>query len=201
MSEKRPDRRLQGRYICQVLQAMEAEIGAYSLQLMQHQAGLQPCTSRSPAPPGSIYQAAEFAALQKSIREYYGQGARGILNRVGHLVWYAIIREASTRQKVKLLVARLLPGPARCRMALEVLATTLRELDGQITLHGSDDEWTLVDQSSASTYKQTTENPICWLTMGEIQAALAWAGRGVCDVEEIACRAAGNDTCKFRILL
>jgi predicted hydrocarbon binding protein len=201
VSEKKPVRRLPVRYVYQVLRAIETEIGAYSLQLMQQQAGLLPCTSRLRTSPSPAYQVSEFAALQKSIRDYYGQGARGILNRAGHQVWHTMIREASPVQKVKLLLARLLPIPTRCRVALELLVTTLRLQDSQITLQKSDKEWILTDTSSISTYGQTAENPICWLTLGEIQEALAWAGRGTCDVEEIACLAAGSETCKFRILI
>ena len=201
MSERKPARHLPDRYVCQVLQAIETEIGAYSLQLMQQKAGLLPCTSRSRTTPGPAYQVAEFAALQKSIRDYYGQGARGILNRAGHQVWHAMVREASPLQKVKLLLAHLLPIPTRCRVAMEILITNLRIQDGQITLENTNQEWILTDTSSVSTYGQTADNPICWLILGEIQEALAWSGRGTCDVEEIACLAAGNETCKFRILI
>jgi predicted hydrocarbon binding protein len=57
----------------------------------------------------------------------------------------------------------------------------------------------LADHSSASTCAQTSQAPICFVTLGIIQGALAWATRQEADVEEIACKAAGAPTCQFRL--
>ncbi len=140
-----------------------------------------------------------YARAQQALRLFYGRGARGILIRVGFGLWERLAASASFVEKAELHVLRSLPAPARPRRALEVLAARLREGGGSISIHTLDLDLLLADHSSPSTLGQSDESPICYVTLGLIQAALRWATGREFDVEEIACRATGQTACEFRI--
>jgi predicted hydrocarbon binding protein len=77
----------------------------------------------------------------------------------------------------------------------------LREAGGAVSVHTLDLDLLLVDHSAAATLNQTSPEPICFVTLGLIQAALFWATGQEADMEEIACKAAGAPACEFKIKL
>ena len=87
------------------------------------------------------------------------------------------------------------------RKTLEFLAARLAEPDGIVSAHLIDRDFVLMDQTSDSTFGQQAENPICWTTLGLVQAAVHWATGSEQDVEEISCQAAGADASRFRVQL
>jgi predicted hydrocarbon binding protein len=197
---QRLDRLLPNDYLRYFMQAVESETGIYTLRMMLLNAGLDRYLEELPPRNRErVIQASKFAALQKAIREYFGSGARGSLNRIGHLLWSKLLENASVTQRVKVVAARALPVLPRSRTALEYLAARMSEPDGKVSVHLLDKELIFVDTSSDSTYGQEDEQPVCWATLGAIQAALFWASGEEQDVEEISCRATGADSCKFRI--
>jgi predicted hydrocarbon binding protein len=49
----------------------------------------------------------------------------------------------------------------------------------------------LVDHSAAAAGGQSSDEPICYVTLGIIQGALFWAIGQEAHVEEVACKATG----------
>ncbi len=198
----RPNRRVSNRYFRHLMQAIEEELGAHSLHRMLRSAGLERYLGAlPPADDQARAYASEIAILARVIREYYGQGARGSLTRVGRAAWRCMLAEATFSQRVGLLAARWLPGASRPGRALELLADEIRPQDGQIGVHHSEDGLLLVDESSDQTFGQASEERLCWITVGMIQEALKWATGGDHEVEEVSCRAAGAQSCRFQIQL
>ena len=142
-----------------------------------------------------------YASIQQALRLFYGRGARGILRRIGEGMWDRMMAQASLLEKAQLEIVRRLPVPARRRRMLELVADTLREAGGAASIHTLDLDLLLVDHSSAATLNQTSTEPICFVTLGLIQAALFWAAGQEADIEEIACKAAGAPACEFKIKL
>ena len=142
-----------------------------------------------------------YASLQQALRLFYGRGARGILLRIGEGMWNRMMAQANLLQKTELEIVRRLPVPARRRRMLELVADILREGGGAATVHTLDMDLLLVDHSSAATLNQTSVEPICFVTLGLIQAALFWATGQEADMEEIACKATGAPACEFKIQL
>ncbi len=140
-----------------------------------------------------------YARAQQALRLFYGRGARGILIRIGFGLWERLTASASFVEKAELHVLRSLPAPARPRRALEVLAARLREGGGTLLVHSLDLDLLLADHSSPTTLGQSEAAPICYVTLGLIQAALLWATGRELDVEEISCRATGQTACEFKI--
>jgi predicted hydrocarbon binding protein len=200
MTIERPARRLSNRLAHCFFQAVETEMGLYGLHVMLQQAGLQRCVDHLPPVDDRVdVLATEFAAFQQHMRVYLGRGARGALNRIGHAAWLGLVDNAAVGWKFRVRALRWLPRAARARQALELLAAWLRQPDGKVSVHLLDIDLILMDQSSDTTYGQAAEEPICWVTLGMIQGALAWALGEECDVEEFACRALGAEACKFRV--
>jgi predicted hydrocarbon binding protein len=200
MVQTRQDRLLPNDYVRVFMQAIEKETGGYTLQLMLRNAGLENYMEQMPPQNNDrVLPASKFAALLKAIRVYFGSGARGGLMRIGDQVWTEFEESIPVTQRIRFAAAKRIPGIIYSRVVLEYLAYRMSRPDGQITVHLLDKEMVFVDTSSDSTYGQDEDEPVCWATLGAIQAALYWATKIEQNVEEISCRATGADSCKFRI--
>lgn len=207
MGQNHGDRPMPDLMVASILRAAAQEMGIYSLNMLLRNAGLlNPGTNKPPEHPlldqlswgeHQVMTATGFAGLQRVIRDYYGTGARGLLNRIGRGAWYAMLKEIPISKKAGLMAIRILPLEARRIRCLEFLAGQLN----QASVHELEGDFILVDQASDGAYGQSCREPICWLTAGLIQAAMVWALSEEPEVEEIACRATGADACKFRISL
>jgi len=200
MSE-RQNRILSRDYIRSFMVAISEEIGNFSLQIILQQVGYNGFPVGWPEQELASMSSSEFAALQHGLREYYGRGARGLLQRVGRETWTAMVQNTSPGRKVSFGLMKLAPRAFRSRQVLELLAEKLRGQDGKVNVQAQDMGFLLVDQTSDSTFGQQTSEPICWSTLGLIQGALFWAIGNEMEVEEISCCAMGGDACKFKIRL
>ncbi len=196
---ERQDRLLSKDFIQPFMVAISEEIGNFSLQLVLQQAGYDGMAIDWPEQELAGMHSSEFAAVQRCLRDYYGRGARGLLQRVGRETWTAMIQNSSHGRKASFSLMKLAPRSYRIRQVLELLAEKLRGPGGEVSIHSQDLDFLLVDRSSDSTFGQKTAEPICWSTLGLIQGALFWAFGNEMDVEEISCRATGEEACKFRI--
>jgi len=177
------------------------EVGAEELQTILAEARLSPAeVERAQLAQLDGAEAARlYASIQQALRLYYGRGARGILLRIGAGMWNRLVNHSNLLQKAELEIVRRLPVPARRRRVLELVAGALQEGGGAASLHSLDLDLVLVDHSGAATLSQASSEPICFVTLGLIQAALFWAAGQEADMEEIACKATGAPACEFRI--
>jgi predicted hydrocarbon binding protein len=82
---------------------------------------------------------------------------------------------------------------------LELLARSIGTQSGDITVHNVDLDLLLIDHVSPAAEGQHDSTPICYVTQGLIRESLIWATGQDFDVEEISCKAMGQDACEFRI--
>ena len=199
-ADGRADRFLPGHCSRCFLRAAATEAGEYALLMMLQQTGLErfAVDGKWVAPEEGL-RASELAGLQASMREYYGRGARGMLNRIGEAAWRSLLEDDSLGDKALRTLRRGLPRSARARQTLEGLARQMRGPDGDVSVHLLDVDLYLIDRTSDSTLGQAADEPICWVTMGMIEAALRQALGSDVDVEEVNCRAMGAEACKFRV--
>jgi predicted hydrocarbon binding protein len=192
---------LSSRLLQQFVAAATEEVGAEKLALVLADAGLAAAELEA----GSLARldgraaAGLCARLQQALRAYYGRGARGLLLRIGRGLWQKMTAQANFREKAELQIARRLPVPARRRRVLEFIAARLREAGGAASVHLLDVDLLLVDRSGASACGQAGGAPLCHVTLGMIQGALAWAVGREADVEETACKATGAAACEFKV--
>jgi hypothetical protein len=147
----------------------------------------------------SMEAAKVYASMQAEIRTYFGRGARGVLLRVGQSLWNQILEDASFASKAQAAVIKRLPLNARRKSTLELLSHLLAGQTGDITLHTLDLDLLLADHASPTATGYHDPAPICFVTQGLVRESLFWAtGQGY-DVEEISCKARGENTCEFKI--
>ena len=200
MSIDRIDRLIPTPYLKTFLRAALDEMGSYTLQMMFRQAEIEPIEVDQ-ITTGNIREvkASDFASLQASVREYYGQGARGLLTRIGQTSWYKATYQSLPGLRLWRMWSKILPRDERMKQILERLAILMRGKDGRVAVHLLDVDLYLVDHSSDATFHQAANEPICWVTLGMIQGAVVWATGKEFDVEEISCRAMGVESCRFRL--
>jgi predicted hydrocarbon binding protein len=189
------------RFIRLFLNTIIAELGSEMLITVLEKAGLSTRLASPDAVAGSTSRAAAetYAAIQKAIRIYYGRGARGILIRVGRLLWLRLLDSASIPEKAQAQLIRTLPPAMRIKSALELLVRLMSEKRPCATVHTLDLDFLLVDHAAATAEGQSESGPICFVTLGLIQENLFWATSHEHDIDEISCRAVRGGKCEFKI--
>ncbi len=192
---------LSNRFLLLFVAESQTEVGADELLAVLSRVDLHPPEIRKKELCNleGIPAAEYYAAFQQALRLYYGRGARGTLLRIGRKMWQGMVAEANLVEKAELEIVRRLPVPARRRRVLDLVADHLRENGGSATVRLLDIDLLLADHSSAATCRQSSDHPICFVTLGLIQEALFWATGKEADVEEIACKSAGSSECEFKI--
>jgi predicted hydrocarbon binding protein len=183
------------------LETLNAELGQETLSLILEKGELSPDLSNPQATSRytSLTAAEAYAGVQKALRLYYGRGARGILHRIGRILWNRLLENASLQEKAQTQIIRTLPPAMRRKTTLELLARFMREKTDGVTVHSLDLDLMFVDHASVAAPEQKGSGSGCNVTLGLIQEAMFWATGREADVEETSCRASGGNQCEFKI--
>lgn len=185
-------------YFDAILKAAQQEAGLYSLEMLLDNAGIaefSPNLVDSQRTP----RASDISRMMQAVRSYYGDGGRGVLNRIGRDVWRRLEPGVGSMGRLRIFFWRFASLDGQRQSAVRLLEGLLGLPKGQFSLHPADQDLILVDRASDPTVEQKEDGTICWYTAGLIQGVFAWATGSEHAVEEIVCRAAGGDACKFRI--
>ncbi|MDX9991163.1 MAG: 4-vinyl reductase [Anaerolineales bacterium] len=184
------------------VQTLNAEIGQDTLRMLLNKAGMDAELS-DPQPLFHLETDSATRAyldIQAALRLHYGRGTRGLLIRVGRLLWPLLSAKSDPLLKIRWRAIQLLPASIRVQPALKLLASLLRgKTQNQITIHNLDLDWMLVDHDFSGTLPGSSGQPVCFVTQGLIQECVYWAGKHELDVTEVTCKANGADACEFRI--
>lgn len=194
---------LSSRFLHDFISTVDSELGSEKLSTVLEKAGL-PSERADPARLSALNGSAAaetYAAVQKAMRIYYGRGARGILIRVGGLLWKRLLKDAPVGLKAQSKLVFGLPVKARRKPALELLAKLLASQPGDVTIHTLDLDLLLVDRASPGTLGQHEREKICFVTLGLLRECLFWATGQEHDIEETSCRANGEEACEFKIII
>jgi len=191
-------RSLSNARVRRIMLAIQDVMGLSGLTTILRQAGLQRFASALPPAnnePG--LRASEYATLMQAIENYYGRGARGTLMRIGYASFQRLVQSKRLQAGLYRGLFRLLPAAARRMQVLRWLAAELAGPGGRVTVHRADHRLNLVDHTSDATTGRQRDLEICWETVGEIQEALKWGTGQEYEVTELACRAKGDEACRF----
>jgi predicted hydrocarbon binding protein len=189
------------RVLRRFVETVAVELGADQFQVMLGLSELPPeWANPQTFQKMDVTRSAEtYAALQAAMRTYYGRGARGILLRVGQRMWNLLLEDAALGGKAQAVLIKRLPLSRRRRSILELLARLIGSRSDDITVHTLDLDLLVVDHASPAAQGQSASRPICFVTLGLIHESLFWATGQNLDVEESSCRAAGHDSCEFKV--
>ncbi|PKN94936.1 MAG: hypothetical protein CVU44_03775 [Chloroflexi bacterium HGW-Chloroflexi-6] len=189
------------RFLGYFIQTLNAELGQDTLRIILLKAGLAVGLA-DPEPAfrldaDSATQA--YASIQAALRSHFGRGSRGILTRIGRLIWPLLLAEASLFLQARMRVLRALPFPMRTKPTLVFLAGFLSGESNHITVHSLDLEWMFVDNDFAALQPNIENESVCYVTLGLIKESLFWATGCEFDVVETSCRAVDGDACEFHV--
>lgn len=195
--------RLSPRLMSRFVETLSKEVGSDTYHAVLSNSGL----SRDWQKPefflafDATQTAEAYSKLQSALRTYYGRGARGILLRIGSKLWEPMLNDASFALKAQSTLMRGLPKSLKRKPAIELLASTLGVVRGDVTVHTLDLDLLLVDHSSPTTLGQEESSPVCFVTLGLIRECLYWATGDEHDIEELVCKATGSHQCEFKITI
>lgn len=188
-------------FLGRFVQALNAEIGRDTLRMLLNKGGM----GAELADPGPAFRLDEAAAslaydgIQAELRLHYGRGARGILVRIGRLMWPYLLADAPLFLRARLRGVRFLPSSWQVKLALELLASLLRGESNNIAVHSLDLDYMIVDHGFSTIKSRDVSEPICFVTLGLLQECVYCASGRELDVTETSCRAAGANACEFHI--
>lgn len=195
------DTKFSSRVLRRFVETVAVELGADQFHAMLALSKLPPDWAKPQTfQKMDMTKAAEtYAAMQAAMRTYYGRGARGVLLRVGQRMWNLLLEDAALGGKAQAALIKRLPLSARRKSILELLARLIGARPDDITVHTLDLDLLVVDHASPAASGQSASRPICFVTQGLVRESLFWATRQNFDVEESSCKAAGHDTCEFKV--
>lgn len=177
--------------------AIQEVMGRSGLTTILRQAGLQRYTSNLPPHNAEAgISSAEYAALMQAIENYYGRGARGTLNRIGHAVFAQLLNTQKVQANLSKLAWQI---QAPLNRKINTLRWLAKELTGAITVEANGDRVIVIDQDSDATFGRTRDSEICWVMLGEIQEAVKWATGADHEITEVNCKAKGDPACRFEV--
>lgn len=195
--------RFSSRILRRFVEAVSAELGIDQFKTMLSLSQLPPewAVAETFLRMDPVESAKIYGSLQAAMRTYYGRGARGVLLRVGQRLWALLLNDAALLSKAQAGFIKRLPFATSRKSILELMARSVGVQSGDVTVHNLDLDLLLIDHVSPSAEGQRDSHPICYVTQGLIGESLFWATGQRFDVEETACKAMGQDTCQFKIIV
>ena len=186
----------------QAILAIGDVMGERGLKVVLRQAGLECYVDK--LPPNNMElgaTAAEYAALNQAVEEFYGRAGKGMLRRVGRTSFRYGVEEQAALMGVAGVALKVMPQKMRIKFILTQMAKALAEVDEETCIEVQETPEGLVfaDFSCALCYGRQAEHPVCHLYVGSISEAVKWATGRDYEVREIECRAMGAEACRFLV--
>lgn len=183
------------------LLSMEEVLGEKGITAMLNAAGLPRYIGNYP--PDNLAQEVTFTDYTRlclAVEDFYGRGARGLLNRIGRASFRYGLREHPALFKAVQTYLKLRGAHARLKFVLNAIAKALtQEANEPTQVEEDEDDFILSIDYCAACWERQTDKPVCHVNIGFIEEAGQWALGAPVEVQEIACRAQGDPACRYRI--
>jgi len=195
-------------YMRWALQAVEEVAGRDDLGVILREAGLE-CLLDNYPPNDMGFSAGltfrDYAALGQAIINHFGPQAEDLTRRIGRVSAERSVSDQSAVFGLTGLALKLLPTNLQIKMALNNMAGTFKRLAAKagnalhVEIEEHEDKWVYHSADCSSCAGKEADGAICWVFVGAIEQALAWATGKEFEVVETACRATGAPECVFEI--
>jgi predicted hydrocarbon binding protein len=185
------------------LLAMEDVMGRQGLHTILSIAGLE--TYAEDPPPDNMARQFDFtymAAFSLALENMYGaRGGRGIALRIGRAMFSNGMKDFGALAGMASPAFQMLPLEKRLDIGINALASVFSRFSDQDSqILEVEDAYHFVVDISPIAWGRTAERPVCHALTGIIQESMRWSSKNYeFHVQEIECRAAGNDTCVFKV--
>lgn len=144
----------------------------------------------------------EYARFNQAIENKYGRGGQAVLRRIGQEMFRNALEERPALLGAAGLALKLLPESSRIHFVLNSIASVVKSTNpaADILIDESDGTFTYTEHSCAVCHGRESEYPICYLKIGELEAAVRWAVGTGYTIRETKCYAIkGEKVCHFEI--
>ena len=100
---------------------------------------------------------------------------------------------------------RLLPISSQIKTVLSSIKSDVEKVYANdnhstgLSLEDRGDRWAYIDEGCACCAGKTADQPICWLWTGTLEESLHWLTGKEFKVDQVACRAMGQDACVWEV--
>lgn len=189
-----------------MLLGLEDVLGKPGLAAILRQAGLAQYIDHYPASDleRAGQRLSDVGKINHALFEIYGpRGSRAIMQRVGREQAKFGLQENATLASAGKLAMKLMARRHKVKFALDTAAKAVNEqLDTRVTI--SEDAQFFYYEAWNCAYCKgwTNDAVVCYAVAGFIHGIVAWALESdEFQVQEILCRAKGDEVCKFRVVL
>ena len=188
----------------QALEAVKEVMGENGLDVVLKEAGLERYIGNPPPnnlETGSL--AREYASLNEAIQEFYGRAGKGMLRRIGKASFQWAVREQAALLGIAGVALKVMPRKTRAKFILTNIGKALMDTnpDALVVVEDANGGFTYTDYGCAICHTRTSDRPICYLYHGSLEEALLWATGAEANVDEVACKAVGDEFCRFQVTL
>ncbi len=187
-----------GRLVTALLGALRQTAGPSSVGSVLDAAGLP----RDLLTAANSLDFVQIAAFSEGLETLYGvRGGRGIALRTGNALFEVGLRDYGAMLGVQAPQFQRLSVTQRAHLGLVGVAHILSHISDQASsVEDHETSWAFIVDPSPFAWGRVSDEPVCHVLTGMLQAALRRATDGYqFVVYETACRATGANQCVFRI--
>ncbi len=144
----------------------------------------------------------ELGRLLQALDEMYGaRSGRGLARRAGRTCFTLGVKDFGAMLSVADVALRVLPLGLKLRVGIEVLSETFnRFTDHRVVVSEDEQYFVWSTQRCGICWGRHADAPCCHLAVGVLEEGLYWVSGGQSFyVEEVACVAAGDESCAIQI--
>lgn len=186
-----------------LLTSLEEVMGRNGLNALLNLVSLQQFIQEPP--PDNLEREFDFAHisnLNKGLEEIYGpRGGRGLALRGGRAIFSRGLRQFGALAGVSDLAFKVLPLKTKLKIGIPAVARIFTQFSDQTShVEEFDDHFIYTIEQCSMCWGQQADRTICYIAVGILQETLRWVSGGLeFRVDEIECKAKGDENCVFRI--
>lgn len=183
--------------------AVEDVMGKQGLNTVLSMVGLDVYIDQPP--PDNLARQFDFAymaALNQGLEDIYGsRGGRGMALRIGRASFSHGMKRFGALAGVEDPAFQALPLEEQINLGLKAIAAVFTNFSDQVsTVEDHGDVYHFNVANSPMAWGRVADRPVCHALVGIIQEGLRWCSMGYeFHVQEVACRAIGDEECIFKI--
>lgn len=184
------------------VKAIEETIGPEVMKAVFDLAGVP---SDQYPPPNNLakeFDFAYFGAINAAIDQMYGvRGGRGLALHAGKAGFAGGLAEYGPIVGVSDLAFKTIPVRAKVKVGLKAIAETFTKFSDQLTgVEEAEDYFIYTIHRCPICWGRTSQRPVCYVALGLLLEGLRWVSGGkTFDIDEVACRATGDEACVFHV--
>lgn len=182
--------------------SIEETIGSEAMRKVYDLAGVPHELYPPPNNFAKAFDFAYYAGIGAALEKLYGlRGERGLALHAGRASFSGGLAEFGAVIGVSELSFKAIPLRAKLKVGLKALAETFSKFSDVLAdVTEADDHFIYTIRRCPGCWGRSSDRPICYNAVGVIEDGLRWLSDGKSfAVEEVKCRAAGDEACVFHI--